>query len=105
MISTIFKIQCYKLWNRPTELAMILVVPLIFFSIFAAIFGSRERSVAGNKIKVAILHHAPIRIFAGDSEGNSNSLYSIKIFHGLAKTEIANPVKPEEAIDWVNVDW
>ena len=39
MIATIFKIALLRLWNNKQELLLELIVPILFFSIFALIFG------------------------------------------------------------------
>ncbi len=40
MISTVFYIALLRLWNNKQELLLAFVVPILFFSIFAVIFGS-----------------------------------------------------------------
>lgn len=54
MIGTVFQIALLRLWNNKLELMLALVVPVVFFSIFAMIFG---RGVASGTptIKVAIV--------------------------------------------------
>ena len=39
MISTVFYIALMRLWNNKQELLLAIVVPIMFFSIFAMIFG------------------------------------------------------------------
>ncbi len=38
MIATVFKISLWRLWNNKQELGLALIVPILFFSIFAWIF-------------------------------------------------------------------
>ncbi len=54
MITTVFHIALLRLWNNKQELLLTLVVPILFFSIFALIFG---RGVGSDTaaIKVAIV--------------------------------------------------
>ena len=54
MIRTIFKIALLRLWNNKQELLLALLVPVLFFSIFAMIF-SRGIGHGTNAIKVAIV--------------------------------------------------
>lgn len=48
MIWTVFKIMVLRLWNNPVELGLVFIVPVLFFSIFAAIF---SRGIATSKDK------------------------------------------------------
>jgi ABC-2 type transport system permease protein len=55
MIWTVVQTSWRRLKNNRSELVLTFVVPIIFFSIFAVIFGSRGGSSSGTpKIKVAI---------------------------------------------------
>jgi ABC-2 type transport system permease protein len=55
MIWTIIQTSFRRLRNNRSELVLSFVVPILFFSIFAVIFGSRGSSVSGTpKIKIAI---------------------------------------------------
>lgn len=54
MIWLIVRISALRLWHNKAELVLTFVVPLVFFSIFALIFGSRERSGETATIKVAV---------------------------------------------------
>ncbi|GAA5510202.1 ABC transporter permease [Novipirellula caenicola] len=54
MIATIFQISLLRLWNNKQELVMVLVLPILFFSIFAMIF-SRGVSSGDAAINVAIV--------------------------------------------------
>lgn len=54
MIWLIVRISALRLWHNKAELLLTFVVPLFFFSIFALIFGSRERSGETATIKVAV---------------------------------------------------
>jgi ABC-2 type transport system permease protein len=55
MILTVVKISLLRLWHSKSELLLTFVVPVIFFSIFALIFGSRERSGNASSVKVTIV--------------------------------------------------
>ncbi len=54
MIWTIAQTSWRRLRNNRSELILTFVVPIIFFSIFAAIFGSRDSSSSTPKIKTVI---------------------------------------------------
>lgn len=54
MIITIVKISLLRLWHNKSELLLTFVVPVVFFSIFAMIFGSRERSGSTSRVKVVL---------------------------------------------------
>ena len=54
MISTIFNIAALRLWNSKQELMLALVVPILFFTIFALIF-SRGIGNGTKPIKLAVL--------------------------------------------------
>lgn len=54
MIWLIVRISALRLWHNKAELVLTFVVPMLFFSIFALIFGSRERSGESASIKVAL---------------------------------------------------
>ena len=56
MILTVVQISLLRLWHNKAELVLTFVVPIIFFSIFALIFGSRERSGVTSSIKVALVY-------------------------------------------------
>lgn len=95
MIGTVCRIQWQRLRNSPVELIMAAVVPLVFFSIFAAIFGSRERNGAGNKIKIAVCDLVrndqakqildelkeleAIRIYSGPSPASQDQVVSLSL--------------------------
>lgn len=54
MISTIFKIHLLNLRRDKAALALTFILPILFFSIFAMIFGRMDRDPRDNKIKVAV---------------------------------------------------
>jgi ABC-2 type transport system permease protein len=54
MILTVVRISLLRLWHNRGELMLTFVVPLVFFSIFAWIFGSRDGSGSTPKIKIAL---------------------------------------------------
>lgn len=58
MIWLIVKVSALRLWHNKAELVLTFVVPIFFFSIFAMIFGSRERSGVTASIKVAVADSA-----------------------------------------------
>lgn len=57
MIWTIVRTSWRRLKNNRSELILTFVVPIIFFSIFAVIFGSRDSSSTTPKIRVAMATH------------------------------------------------
>ena len=58
MIATIWKIGWLTLWRDRPALVLTFAVPLLFFSIFAAVFGSMER-VGGEAVRVTVAGAAP----------------------------------------------
>ena len=54
MIGTVLRISLLRLWNNKQEIALIFVVPIIFFSIFAMIF---TRGIGGsdNQLKLGVV--------------------------------------------------
>lgn len=52
MIRTIIHISFLRLWHNKAELLLTFIVPILFFSIFAWIFGSRGNSGATPQLKV-----------------------------------------------------
>lgn len=59
MIWTVMQTSWRRLRNNRSELFLTFVVPMVFFSIFALIFGSRDSSSSTPKIKVAISNEWP----------------------------------------------
>ena len=55
MISTILKIHFLNLRRDRAAFALTFVLPVVFFSIFAMIFGRMDRDARDNKIKVAVV--------------------------------------------------
>ncbi len=55
MIFTVVRISLLRLWHNRAELLLTFVVPLIFFSIFAWIFGSRDSDGGTPRIKIAVV--------------------------------------------------
>ncbi len=55
MILTVVRISLLRLWHNRAELLLTFVVPLVFFSIFAWIFGSRDSDGGTPRIKIAIV--------------------------------------------------
>jgi ABC-2 type transport system permease protein len=54
MIWTVIQTSWRRLKNNRSELFLTFIVPIVFFSIFALIFGSRDASSSTPKIKIAI---------------------------------------------------
>ena len=59
MIWTVIQTSWRRLQNNRSELLLTFIVPIVFFSIFAVIFGSRDSSSSTPKIKVAISNEWP----------------------------------------------
>ncbi len=59
MIWTVIQTSWRRLRNNRAELILTFIVPMVFFSIFALIFGSRDSSSTTPKIKVAISNEWP----------------------------------------------
>ena len=59
MIWTVLQTSWRRLRNNRSELFLTFIVPMVFFSIFALIFGSRDSSSSTPKIKVAISNEWP----------------------------------------------
>ncbi len=59
MIWTVIQTSWRRLRNNRSELLLTFIVPMVFFSIFAVIFGSRDSSSSTPKIKVAISNQWP----------------------------------------------
>lgn len=59
MIRTILRIQYLRLRNNPTELLLVFVMPMIFFSIFAGIFSNGIATGADKKVRVGWISNQP----------------------------------------------
>ncbi|HUP80153.1 MAG TPA: ABC transporter permease [Pirellula sp.] len=95
MIWTIIQTSWRRLRNNRSELFLTFIVPMVFFSIFALIFGSRDASSSTPKIKVAISNEWPselsnrtitllqeqksLRIAEGSSKSNGQTIDSISV--------------------------
>src|SRR5262252_4523064 len=55
MISTIVKINFLNLRRDKAAFALTFILPVVFFSIFAMIFGRMDRDARDNRIKVALV--------------------------------------------------
>jgi len=55
MISTILKINFLNLRRDKAAFALTFILPIVFFSIFAMIFGRMDRDARDNRIKVAVV--------------------------------------------------
>jgi len=62
MIWTVIQTSWRRLRNNRSELLLTFIVPMVFFSIFALIFGSRDSSTSTPKIKVAISNEFPTEL-------------------------------------------
>ena len=62
MIWTVIQTSWRRLRNNRSELLLTFIVPMVFFSIFALIFGSRDSSSSTPKIKVAISNEFPTEL-------------------------------------------
>jgi ABC-2 type transport system permease protein len=62
MIWTVIQTSWRRLRNNRSELLLTFIVPMVFFSIFALIFGSRDSSSSTPKIKVAISNVWPTEL-------------------------------------------
>jgi len=62
MIRTILRILVLRLWNNPLELILVFVMPVIFFSIFAAIFSNGIATGTDQKLRVGWIaaHSSPL---------------------------------------------
>lgn len=89
MIVSIFALSVRQWINRPWEVALSLVLPVVFFSIFAVIFG---RGLQGDRTK-------PIAISVVDQVSDSFSIQLIKALRekeGLELLEIADSRDPRK---------
>jgi ABC-2 type transport system permease protein len=82
MIRTVIQISLMRLWHNKAELVLTFVVPIVFFSIFAWIFGSRG-SGATPQLKVAICDQVESRI-SQSTIGILEESKSLRI-HNLSK--------------------
>ena len=55
MISTIVKINFLNLRRDKAAFALTFILPIVFFSIFAMIFGRMDRDARDDKIKIAVV--------------------------------------------------
>ncbi len=77
MVWTILQVSFRRLKNNRSELLLTFVVPILFFSIFALIFGSRGTSGSSTpRIKVALadISHSPLTIRAVELLREQSSL-------------------------------
>lgn len=58
MIWTVVQTSWRRLKNNRSEMVLTFIVPILFFSIFALIFGSRDSSSSTPKIKIAICNES-----------------------------------------------
>ena len=62
MVWTVIQTSWRRLRNNRSELLLTFIVPMVFFSIFALIFGSKDSSSSTPKIKVAISNEWPTQL-------------------------------------------
>lgn len=62
MILTIIQTSWRRLRNNRSELFLTFIVPIVFFSIFAIIFGSRDSSSSTPKIKIALCNESDSKL-------------------------------------------
>lgn len=62
MILTIIQTSWRRLRNNRSELFLTFIVPIVFFSIFAVIFGSRDSSSSTPKIKIALCNESDSKL-------------------------------------------
>lgn len=100
MIRTILRILVLRLWNNPLELVLVFVMPVIFFSIFAAIFSNGIATGSDQKLRVGWIaaHSSPLadelRMFL---EGN-NALRCTEI-DASTSTASESPSQAESDLD------
>ena len=59
MILTILRIMYLRLRNNPLELLLVFVMPVIFFSIFAAIFSNGIATGSDKKLRIGLVCAEP----------------------------------------------
>jgi ABC-2 type transport system permease protein len=62
VILTIIQTSWRRLRNNRSELFLTFIVPIVFFSIFAVIFGSRDSSSSTPKIKIALCNESDSKL-------------------------------------------
>jgi ABC-2 type transport system permease protein len=92
MIRTVIQISLMRLWHNKAELVLTFVVPIVFFSIFAWIFGSRG-SGATPQLKIAICDQIESRISQSTIEILEASK-SLRIHHSSNPTDGATKRSP-----------
>ena len=87
MIWTVMQTSWRRLKNNRSELFLTFIVPIVFFSIFAVIFGSRDASSSTPKIKIAI----------SDSSGSALSERAVKLLEEQKSLRISENSRSSDA--------
>ncbi len=105
MIRTVIQTSWRRLRNNRSELLLTFIVPIVFFSIFALIFGSRDASSSTPKIKVAISNEWPSELSARAvallqeqkslrfTESNSQTSTQPKVFISVSRASAEDLVR------------
>ena len=86
MIWTVIQTSWRRLRNNRSELFLTFIVPMVFFSIFALIFGSRDASSSTPKIKVAISNEWPSEL-SNRTVALLQEQRSLRISEGASKSK------------------
>lgn len=100
MIATIIQTSWRRLRNNRSELFLTFIVPIVFFSIFAVIFGSRDSSSSTPKIKIAICNESDTKLASRSVELLSEQ-GSLRITNSQNKDKSWVLLKREEGADLV----
>lgn len=100
MIATIIQTSWRRLRNNRSELFLTFIVPIVFFSIFAVIFGSRDSSSSTPKIKIAICNESDTKLASRSVELLSEQ-GSLRITNSQNEDKSWVLLKREEGADLV----
>jgi ABC-2 type transport system permease protein len=100
VIATIIQTSWRRLRNNRSELFLTFIVPIVFFSIFAVIFGSRDSSSSTPKIKIAICNESDTKLASRSVELLSEQ-GSLRITNSQNKDKSWVLLKREEGADLV----
>jgi ABC-2 type transport system permease protein len=92
MIDTVIRISLLRLLHNRSELTLTFAVPVVFFSIFALIFGSRESGKGVAKLKIAIC----------DELGNTTSRRAIELLDQSGAVRIHPSGATESSSDFAS---
>jgi ABC-2 type transport system permease protein len=90
MIRTIIQISVLRLWHNKPELVLTFLVPILFFSIFAWIFGSRGSSGSTPQLKIAFCDEV-------GSPANQHTIRLLDSTHSVRLHPSNMPTLPTEA--------